>query len=99
MITIYVMQTCPDCAGIREQAEGNPNFEVIDIGLHVRNLRQFIRLRDTHPAFDEAKASGNLGIPCFVLEDGTVTFEAKAAGLTMKPQAEGISCSIDGKGC
>jgi len=40
---------------------GNPNFEVIDIGKHVRNLKQFIKLRDTNPAFDEAKAVDDLG--------------------------------------
>ena len=56
MIKMYVMQTCPDCEYVEKQVEGNPNFEVIDIGKHVRNLKQFIKLRDSHPAFDEAKA-------------------------------------------
>jgi len=56
MIKMYVMQTCPDCEYVEKQVMGNPNFEVIDIGKHVRNLKQFIKLRDTNPAFDEAKA-------------------------------------------
>ena len=66
------MHTCPDCEYVEKQVAGNPNFEVIDIGKHVRNLKQFIKLRDTNPAFDEAKAVDDLGIPCYVLEDGTV---------------------------
>ena len=39
MIKMYVMQTCPDCEYVEKQVEGNPNFEVIDIGKHVRNLK------------------------------------------------------------
>ena len=50
------MQTCPDCEYVEKQVEGNPNFKVIDIGKHVRNLKEFLKLRDTHPAFNEAKA-------------------------------------------
>ena len=45
------MHTCPDCEYVEKQVEGNPNFEVIDIGKHVRNLKEFIKLRDTNPAF------------------------------------------------
>ena len=50
MIKMYVMQTCPDCEYVEKQVEGNPNFKVIDIGKHVRNLKEFLKLRDTHPA-------------------------------------------------
>ena len=70
MIKMYVMHTCPDCEYVEKQVVGNSNFEVIDIGKHVRNLKQFIKLRDTNPAFDEAKAVDDLGIPCYVLEEG-----------------------------
>ena len=52
MIKMYVMQTCPDCEYVEKQVEGNPNFKVIDIGKHVRNLKVFLKLRDTHPAFN-----------------------------------------------
>ena len=96
---MYVMQTCPDCEYVEKQVEGNPNFKVIDIGKHVRNLKEFLKLRDTHPAFNEAKAVDDLGIPCYVLEDGTVTLYSKDVGLEPRPQEEGASCSIDGRGC
>ena len=107
---MYVMQTCPDCEYVEKQVEGNPNFEVIDIGKHVRNLKQFLKLRDTNPAFDEAKAVDDLGIPCYVLEDGTVTLYSKDVGLEPRPQEERLrvgeqssgmdaACSIDGRGC
>ena len=44
-------------------------------------MKEFLRLRDTSPVFDEAKKNGSIGIPCFVLEDGTVTLDPKDAGL------------------
>ena len=99
MIKMYVMHTCPDCEYVEKQVVGNPNFEVIDIGKNVRNLKQFIKLRDTNPVFDEAKSVDDLGIPCYVLEDGTVTLYSKDVGLEPRPQEEGAACSIDGKGC
>ena len=61
MIKMFVMHTCPDCEYVESQVEGNPDFEVIDIGKHVRNLKRFLDLRDSNPAFDEAKKTGMLG--------------------------------------
>lgn len=46
MIKIYVMNTCPDCTDVKEQVKGNDKYEVVDIGEHVRNLKEFLRLRD-----------------------------------------------------
>lgn len=99
MIKMYVMQTCPDCEYVEKQVEGNPKFEIIDIGKHVRNLKEFIRLRETDAAFDEAKAIGDLGIPCYVLEDGRVTLNSEDVGLAPRPQTDGEACSLDGGGC
>ena len=82
-----------------EQVKGNPQYEVIDIGLHVKNLKAFLKLRDHHPVFDEAKQMGAAGIPCFVLEDGTVTLTPEDAGLQSRPIADGAACSLDGSGC
>ena len=70
------MESCPDCTYVEEQARDRGNYEIIDIGTHVRNLKEFLRLRDSSPAFDGAKRNGSVGIPCFVLEDGTVTLSA-----------------------
>ena len=93
------METCPDCEYVKKQVEGNPNFEIIDIGKHVSNLKEFLKLRDTNPAFDEAKEIDDIGIPCYLLEDGKVTLYSKDVGLQPNPNAEGTSCSINSKGC
>lgn len=99
MIKIYGMETCPDCTYVEQQVKDNDMYEVIDIGRHVRNLKAFLRLRDLDPAFDEVKSVGAVGIPCFVLEDGTVTLNPEDAGLRPRPIDEGASCNIDGSGC
>lgn len=102
MITMYVMQTCPYCTYVERQVKGNKNFKIIDIGAHVRNLKQFLKLRDSNPAFDEAKKIGDVGIPCYVLEDGSVTLNSTDVGLVPMPddyESQGQSCRIDGTGC
>ncbi len=100
MIKIYGTGTCPDCAYVEEQVKGDSRYEVIDVCAGVRNLKEFLRLRDRHPAFDAMKRVGAVGIPCFVLEDGSVTLRPEAAGLRPRPkETEGASCSIDGSGC
>ncbi len=52
MIKMFVMKTCPYCEYVEQQVVDNPHFEVIDISKHVRNLKQFLDLRDSNPAFD-----------------------------------------------
>lgn len=82
MVTIYGLPTCPGCDFVHEQVQGREKeFEFVNIGAHVMNLKKFMRLRDTNPAFDEAKRGGFIGIPCFVKEDGTITFAPEDVGL------------------
>lgn len=96
MIKIYGMKTCPDCTFVEEQIEGKADFQVIDIGEHVKNMKEFIRIRDVDPAFDEIRGTGSLGIPCFVREDGSVTLAPEDVGLKSREKS---ACRIDGKGC
>lgn len=99
MIKIYGMSTCRDCVYVEEQVKGNCNYEVIDIGQSVRNLKAFLRLRDREPVFERVRRASVVGIPCFVLEDGTVTLTPEDAGLRSRPVDEGAACSLDGTGC
>lgn len=99
MIKVYSMSTCPDCADIERQVRNNPHFKIVDIGKHVKDLKAFIRLRDTNSVFDEAKRLGYIGIPCFVLENGMVTLNPEDAGLQSSQSRNRASCSLDGSGC
>lgn len=98
MIKIYGMKTCHDCKFVAGQIKNDKRFVMIDIGEQVQDLKTFIHLRDHNPVFDAAKATGSVGIPCFVLEDGTVTLNPEDVGLKGF-SSEGASCSLDGKGC
>ena len=61
MTKVFVMSTCPDCVQVKAQLADNPAYELIDIGEHVRNLKQFLALRDNNPAFAEVKQHGSVG--------------------------------------
>ena len=41
MTKVFVMATCPDCTQVKAQLAGNPAYELIDIGEHVRNLKRW----------------------------------------------------------
>ncbi|MCM1078293.1 MAG: glutaredoxin-related protein [Bacteroidales bacterium] len=102
MIKIYVMSTCRDCTAVKRQAEGDGRYEVIDIGSHVRRLKEFLSLRDTREEFAPMRRLGYVGIPCFVLEDGSITFRPEEAGFDSGEEEEvspGTACNLDGSGC
>lgn len=109
MTKVYVMSTCPDCINVKAELAGNPEYQLIDIGEQARNLKEFLRLRDAHPAFDRVKVLGNIGIPCFLYSDGSVSFSLASSRRIPATQlssaanadtpADGATCSIDGKGC
>ena len=77
MIKIYVMESCPDCTQAKQLYGENPDYEIIDIGKQARSLKEFLVLRDNHPAFAKVRERGTIGIPCFVKEDGTVIISMK----------------------
>ncbi len=99
MIKIYGMNTCPDCIAVDKHVEGDNHYEVIDIGSHIKYLKEFLRLRDNNAVFDEAKKYGYAGVPCFVLEDGTVTLSPEEAGINLNDAPAAASCRLDGSGC
>ena len=105
MTKIYVMESCPDCTEVKQLYKDNPEYKLIDIGQHARSLKEFLNLRDHHPAFAKVRERGNIGIPCFVREDGTVAISLKHfdAALTaeqaIKEYQTGAACNLDGTGC
>lgn len=85
MIKIYGMDTCPDCSYLFDQIKGG-EFEYINIGEHVKNLKEFLAIRDNNPLFDDCREKGSAGIPCFVFEDGRVSLIPEEAGLQSRPE-------------
>ena len=104
MIKIYGLKTCPYCDYVKEQIVGQEDkFQYIDIGTHVRYMHEFMDLRDNRKEFDHSKEIGDIGIPAFVLEDGSITLDPADVGL-IEYGTEMPSCSIEDhkngkKGC
>lgn len=100
MIRIYGMPSCHYCSYVEEQIKGDSRFQFIDIGSDVRYMHEFQKLRDSSPVFDHSKAIGDIGIPCFVKEDGSVSLKPEDFGLKEYGSDEtGHACSLDGRGC
>ena len=94
------MESCPDCVEVKQRYNNDPGFELVDIGKQARNLKEFLVLRDTHPAFVKVRERGNIGIPCFIKEDGIVIISLKKFDDSFEPvYAEGAACNLDGTGC
>ena len=102
---VYVMSGCPDCTQIKEIAKTDARFTLIDIGESPLNLKEFLRLRDTHPAFARVKERGTIGIPCFVQADGSIVFsidrltDLSVLDTDVDEIPAGAACSLDGRGC
>ena len=76
MLKIYGSPLCPDCVKCKnELTEAGVPFLYLDIGESLLALKQFLKLRDEQDVFDPVKKRGQIGVPCILREDGTVTFE------------------------
>jgi len=76
MLKIYGSPLCPDCVKCKQELEAaGIEFLYLDIGEKLLYLKQFLKIRDTNPLFDAIRERGQIGIPCILREDGSVTFE------------------------
>lgn len=74
MLKIYGSMLCPDCVACRADLDkAGIAYEYLDFGENLRNLKEFLKLRDELPIFAEVRANGSIGIPCILREDGSVT--------------------------
>ena len=76
MLKIYGSMLCPDCVKCREDLDqAGVEYTYLDFSADLRNLKEFLKLRDTHPVFETARAEGTIGVPCIVDDDGAVTLD------------------------
>ena len=77
MLKIYGSPLCKDCVICKEELEkaGVP-FVYMDITGNLAFLKKFLKLRE-QPVFDSIREKGQIGIPCILREDETVTFDWK----------------------
>lgn len=76
MLKIYGSPLCPDCVKCKQELEeAGVAFLYLDIGEKLLYLKQFLKLRDTDSIFEPVRQRGQIGIPCIVRDDNTLTFE------------------------
>lgn len=100
-ITMYGMDVCPDCAAAKAKlaADTTAELDFRDISKSTATLKEFLAFRDHDEMFAPVIKAGGIGIPFFILEDSSKTFDVNdLLGAEVSAQA-GSSCSIDGKGC
>ena len=71
MIKIYGSMLCGDCVKCCEDLKRcGIAFQFLDFADELRNLKEFLRLRDSEKLFDAVKSDEKIGIPLLVMEDG-----------------------------
>jgi len=105
MMKVYGADICIDCRNYKAiQQKRGFEAEYIDITESTMNLREFLEIRDKESIFDQVKEHHGIGIPLFVKEDGTKTFDMNEAfsWIGQAPATEdeivekSFSCGING---
>lgn len=81
MITMLGNHLCKDCAWACAEIERqNLPIEFHDMETSMEYLKEFLAVREGNPEmFEECRTNNTIGIPVFVLEDGTATFNCEEA--------------------
>ena len=74
MMKIYGSMLCPDCVQCREDLDqAGVGYEYLDFSESLKNLKEFLVLRDNIAVFEDVRKDGRIGIPCLVDEEGNVS--------------------------
>lgn len=73
---IFGMNVCPDCVKVKETLEREKiSYMYKEITESTGAMKQFLKLRDSREEFESVKASGNIGVPCFLMDDKRILFD------------------------
>lgn len=73
MPKVYGSMLCPDCVEAKEYFEKvNYKYEFVNITESMKNLKEFLSLRDNRKEFDDAKKFGYVGIPAILTDDNKI---------------------------
>lgn len=73
---LYGSVLCPDCVDAFDiLKEKNISYDYIDINESMKTLKEFLKLRDNRDEFKEVRENSNVGIPCFLFDDGSIIFD------------------------
>lgn len=67
---LFFANLCPDTPPFVAELERlKIDYEAVEIMSSMANFKRFLKLRDNHPAFEQAKQNGYIGIPALMLGD------------------------------
>ncbi len=79
-MTMYGIKSCYECCDAdAELKEKKADYVYKEFSEDIYYLKDFLKLRDSRPEFDEVKKNGYAGVPCFVFDDDTILFTLKEA--------------------
>ena len=75
MLKIFGSPLCKDCVVCKEELDkaGVP-YVYMDITGNLVFLKKFLKFREL-PEFDNIREKGQIGIPCILREDDSITFD------------------------
>ncbi len=77
-VTVVGSHLCPDTLyALNKLTEAGIEMDFKNLSASLPALKVYLGLRDTEPMYEKVKAGGGIGIPCFILEDGTKTMDLK----------------------
>ena len=99
-IIMYGAGICPDCVEAKEILEKSSDVELDyrDITKDTKTLKEFLSYRDHDSLFEPVIREGRIGIPFFLLEDATKSFELSDIVAGYSAESSVTACSLDGKG-
>ncbi len=76
MLTIYGSMLCKDCVQCRKDLDrAGIAYEFLDITEDLQHLKGFLKLREGNSLFAQAREDGQIGIPCIVKPEGSMTLD------------------------
>ena len=79
-ITVVGSHLCPDTLyALNELSKKNAEIDFKNLSSSLSDLKEYLALRDGLDIYSDIRTNGGIGIPCFILEDGTKTRDLNEA--------------------
>lgn len=85
--TLYFSDKCPDTTVFVEELDRQGyEYDSVNITESMKNLKQFLKLRDSRPQFEDRKLWNMVGVPVLHLKNNNFIFELN--------DLKGVSCTL-----
>lgn len=75
-VTVIGSHLCPDTLyALNKLVENHVDIEFKNLSASLPDLKVYLAQRESNPLYVAVRENGGIGIPCFVLEDGSTTLE------------------------